>query len=449
MGPEIISAWLQDVDVDADVDVDNKANSSPDFCYLSSLTKPIFPSQTPPKMARRSPRKKPTSACNSDDLDEDIRHPSDDVFDTPRPSRRAAFAQILQNPPTLPSITSARSLTRSTNSNSRSTNSGTRSTNSGTRSRSPIKGVDDLLRLEKPVQWSTVDMVDLQVRMQNSMPSGNACPDLLVSLVGRLNSKYIPCEIREILSQVSPVESTLDFLFTDTETILPSLSQPVTQFLTQPLGTGSGETATQLMRRFALLTEYSNIQSIVAKTNKFNTPSRSEAAWNENVYGPMLDLAVLHASNIAVENITRANIVEKFVPKSAATYNSEFQVKMIDYALALRPEPGFHERLLEFVSHLDHPTFNQTNYHPLRTSPAGIFIGTKARDHGQCITETKIQLGIWVASWFSRVARFPRNTSASTISSKLPYVPILLVDRGTWELYFAFDGQSNWFAGSS
>ncbi|TGJ80086.1 hypothetical protein E0Z10_g8676 [Xylaria hypoxylon] len=341
---------------------------------------------------------------------------------------------------TLPSLTSARSPTRSTNSSTRST--------------SPVKGVDDLLRLEKPVQWNPVDMNDLQRKMQNCMPIGNttAVPHFLQSLIGHLNYKYIPREMREIVKQISPLESTLDLLFTDADTTTPTLSQSQSQsyiqFVIQPFGpqiSNSGELV-QAAQRLALLAEFTNLQSIVTKTNEFNTLSRSEAAWNEKVHGPMLDLAVLHTSNIAVENVTRANIAGRFIPSSAATYDAQFNGRMIDYALVLRPEPGLNERLLDFVSHLDYPTFNQTNYPPLRTWPTGIFVETKAKEHGQCIAEAKIQLGIWAASWFNRVARFPEKTPSSNTSSKppLPFVPILLVDRGSWEVYFAFDDRSRY-----
>ncbi|KAI0540968.1 hypothetical protein GGR58DRAFT_498587 [Xylaria digitata] len=108
----------------------------------------------------------------------------------------------------------------------------------------------------------------------------------------------------------------------------------------------------------------------------------AEAAWNEYVHGPMLDLVVLHTPNVAVENVTRTNIVEEFIPLFAATCDAQFNGKTIDYALVLRLEPGLNERLLDFVSHLDPPSFNQTNYPPLRTWPTGIFVKTKAKEHG-------------------------------------------------------------------
>ncbi|KAI0407331.1 hypothetical protein F4802DRAFT_555051 [Xylaria palmicola] len=459
MGPEIVSAWLQDVlgavnDAASPLKGHDIQLRSPYDCLLdrsfspSVLRPPLDARRTRPKMSRRrSPRKKPTSTRDNDTSEEDAQGIADNgVFDTPRPTRRGIFTQTLQNS-TLPSLTSARSPTRSTNS-------------STTRSTSPVKGVDDLLRLQKPIRWNTLDMNDLQRRMQNSMPkgtdsasttddavlAGNASstenattvPYLLESLIGHLNAKYIPCEMRGLLKDISPLEYNLDFLFMDTDTTTPTLPQSHTQFVTQPLGPQNSERIAQATQRLSLHYELITLQSIVAKTNEFNTLSRSEATWNEKVHGPMLDLAVRHTSNVAVENVTRANIVGKFIPSPAATYEAPFNGRMIDYAFVLRPEPGFNERLLDFVSHLDdHPTFNQSNYPPLRTWPTGIFVETKVKEHGQTVAEAKIQLGIWISSWFKRVSRFPAQGS-------LPFVPILLVDRGNWEVHFAFDSESRY-----
>lgn len=41
------------------------------------------------------------------------------------------------------------------------------------------------------------------------------------------------------------------------------------------------------------------------------------------------------------------------------------------------------------------------------------------------------QLGLWLASWLGRIAAFPSVSRRE----KLPFVPMLLVVRGKWELF--------------
>jgi hypothetical protein len=115
-------------------------------------------------------------------------------------------------------------------------------------------------------------------------------------------------------------------LSTPTST-LPKLDA---EFITEPFGLQEPNSIEKAMHRLALVTEFRSLQSIVDNTIKFSVRGRFEAYWNEKVHGPMLDLAVLHASNVAVENITRANIAGQFLPPIATAYEAYFKGKMID-----------------------------------------------------------------------------------------------------------------------
>ncbi|KAI0099906.1 hypothetical protein GGR51DRAFT_534060 [Nemania sp. FL0031] len=207
---------------------------------------------------------------------------------------------------------------------------------------------------------------------------------------------------------------------------------------------GNSEGFKQTTQRLAMLGDFRSLQSIVANTIEFIRMGRSGAAWNEKIHVPMLGLAVIQKSNVTVENVSKASIIQKFLLSSTPARNAQLNKGTIGYVLALRPEPGFREALLHFISPLDHKTFNQTKYVLLRTWPAGIFI--KINEPGQSVEVAKIQLGIWVASWFNRVATIPREFTPPNVLSRstLPFVPVLLVDRGKWDMFFAFNDQQRY-----
>lgn len=77
---------------------------------------------------------------------------------------------------------------------------------------------------------------------------------------------------------------------------------------------------------------------------------------------------------------------------------------------------------------------------PLCYEPTGVLIKTEVESRRRA--EGKAQLGVWLAAWYGRVAKFapvppPLTTSGSVVD--LPFLPVLLVVCETWELYFAFD----------
>ncbi|WKT50713.1 hypothetical protein QSH57_015683 [Fusarium oxysporum f. sp. vasinfectum] len=107
--------------------------------------------------------------------------------------------------------------------------------------------------------------------------------------------------------------------------------------------------------------------------------------------------------------------------------------KLIDYAFLLRPDKALETRITNFVAELPGvQSFNQSTHGPLRKEPTGVLIETKVESKRQ--GEGKTQLGIWLASWFGRVAKFEG-------SKKLPFLPVILVVCENWELYSAFNKE--------
>lgn len=70
-------------------------------------------------------------------------------------------------------------------------------------------------------------------------------------------------------------------------------------------------------------------------------------------------------------------------------------------------------------------------------APTGVFVETKADE--SCADEGKRQLGLWLASWMSRVAEFSAGAAAR---QPLPFVPVVLVLGNSWTLYFAFERET-------
>ncbi len=141
------------------------------------------------------------------------------------------------------------------------------------------------------------------------------------------------------------------------------------------------------------------------------------------------------------------------------------------FLLRVKDDERLLERVTEFVESLDTPTFNQSAYKPLRCNPTGMFVVTKVDEKRR--SEGRYQLGLWLAAWFGRVSEFPqprslqgslesRKSQASVVSASAstpdrvdslkeaahvgntpPFLPLLSAYCGAWQLYFAFDLESN------
>ncbi|KAI0965885.1 hypothetical protein F4678DRAFT_476297 [Xylaria arbuscula] len=318
------------------------------------------------------------------------------------------------------------------------------------RSQSPIKQANDLVKLDIPVYWRDVSPVELNRRLDDG---GSA--SLLKSIKGVLRKGYLPLELRNILDPELGLDGDDgdDILYAKTPSAPISEAQlRQASFLARTMPDLSSGPAQQVESRLSslvhlqsLLSELEALETIVATTKDYSTVPRAEPSWNESIHSRMLTLAVSHTPSVGIENVTRANIAKDFLPPTSARHVSlPAGSKLIDYAMVLQPSLTLGsgngdkdhegnnklslERVIYFVDKLDYSSFNQSSYSPLCHMPSGIFIETK--------------LGMWLASWYGRVSEFPNLTGHDKLLP--PILPILLIEAGSWELYFAFDAGSHY-----
>ncbi|KAI0478309.1 hypothetical protein F4859DRAFT_479332 [Xylaria cf. heliscus] len=458
MDSSTVLAWLHDV---------YSSSSSPPLSPYSPEHEYHNQTSTMP----RSPKKKvaPDPASDPSQLDNDSQRDSGDnsnqdgdPFTTPRAPVTSALTTRSRSMQSY-SVAQVTSFT----SFPRSPTKSTTASSSYTRSTSPVKQTDDLVRLDKPVySYGDISTENLMRKLQQHGP---ASVDLLIKIKAALRIGYLPIELREILDtemclgeheyalyakrpplpvpNISMLRDANFLISTTLKSLLPS---------SQRNNSKTDEFLPDFLHLQSLISELDMLRKIVSTTKDYGDRIRAEASWNEQVHGRMLELAVLHAPGVGVENITRANIAKEFLPPiSDHNRFSAPSSKLIDYAMVLQPLDLLRaeiaenisdnkrlslSRMVSFVDKLDYPSFNQSSYAPLRSMPSGIFIETKI--NSQKSSEATAQLGIWLASWHNRVSKFPRSDKHKGLPS--PVLPVLKVDSSSWRLGFAFDMDSHY-----
>ncbi|KAI1121445.1 hypothetical protein F5Y10DRAFT_256320 [Nemania abortiva] len=333
------------------------------------------------------------------------------------------------------------------------------------RSTSPVKRPDDLRKLQRPVRWKRLDKAGLRVWMK----SRNTLP-LLNKVQESLRKRYIPVQLRKLLENHLDTPDDDDLYYEhdlDDESYGHSddpqhNSEETPLCLFRPFVSGDDDDSDEsssrldsLMQLVALESERRELQAIVTRSNQFQGDPHAEPAWNDAVHYPLLELAVRHSADVAVENVTRANIARPFIPPANGYVQLPLNGKMIDYTLVLRPPSNFMgtvaaddddrdddlcERISRFVDQLSPRTFNQSTYSPLSLCPAGVFVETKVEM--KKYPEGQVQLGIWLASWFLRIEQFPPPPAGPGQGQQRdrevpPVLPVLIVVANSWELWFA------------
>lgn len=110
---------------------------------------------------------------------------------------------------------------------------------------------------------------------------------------------------------------------------------------------------------------------------------------------------------------------------------AKMQDKMVDYAMALHPNPSMENQIRKLLLKQDASSVNQIFYPPLCFRPAFLHIETKAPFMGG--RGSDVQLAIWVAAGFKRTRLFLENQGRR--GEKLPTMPMLSMHRH--ELYFS------------
>ncbi|UPK92543.1 hypothetical protein LCI18_003478 [Fusarium solani-melongenae] len=181
-----------------------------------------------------------------------------------------------------------------------------------------------------------------------------------------------------------------------------------------------------MARLITLHNELSAIREMVASTIRFTNTPRSEATWNNHIHGPALRLATSAEPHVGAENITQATIAKAFIPP---------------FAWGAQDPGELTVRIADFVDGFDGPrSFNQSTHGPLRYELTGVLIETKVDTRRRA--EGKAQLGVWLAAWYGRIAKFAPWPSEGAGTLGLPFLPVFLVVCEKWELYFAFDRKS-------
>ncbi|KAI0537854.1 hypothetical protein GGR58DRAFT_470108 [Xylaria digitata] len=329
------------------------------------------------------------------------------------------------------------------------------------RSTSPVKRPDDLLKLQRPVRWERLNKGDLRAWMK----SHNALP-LLNKVQVSLRKHYIPTQLREMLEDELDMPDDEDLYYQgNSQSRRPEHNREhrsrrlFQSFVSSGGNDESSSRLDSLMQLVALESEQRELRDIVTSSNRFVEDPHAEPAWNDAVHHPLLKLAVRDSADVAVENVTRANIARPFIPPANGYVQLPLNGKMIDYALVLRP-PGnsngtaaedddrdgsLCRRISRFVDQLSPRTFNQSTYSPLCLCPTGIFIETKVelKKH----PEGRVQLGIWLASWFLRIELFspppPGRQQGQRVDMVPSVLPVLIVVADSWELWFASRGRTD------
>lgn len=328
-----------------------------------------------------------------------------------------------------------------------------------TNSSSPVKRPYDLLALNKPVRWVEISenakQLEAAVAATENANATKLWQGVRRLAQGRLARGMFPLEIGDaIRNHVGLVSPEDDFYFAEQEQTMPAPTPAQIADERRDLeslfgGTAklSDESVRRSIHRSALRAEFASIQDIVRNTKRF-AKGYSEAAWNEDIHRPMLRLATQRVPGVGIYNMTRASIARPYIPQMTARTATEEAAlsaggKMIDYAMALSFEDGqfpqLHSRVIDFINDLSPKTFNNSTYPPLAASPTGVFVETKAESTRY--DEGNAQLGLWLASWLSRITAYPSGSGGH--QKKLPFVPLLLVVGKNWELFFGFDNEDN------
>ncbi|KAK0704275.1 hypothetical protein B0T21DRAFT_268787, partial [Apiosordaria backusii] len=222
---------------------------------------------------------------------------------------------------------------------------------------------------------------------------------------------------------------------------------------------GDASAADEHHRAFAL-GELVALRKIQRKAKSCRELGRSEAAWNMEVHGPLLELALEGHAHVQRELVTTARITKPFVPPMSDLSLAEFaDKKMVDFVMVLVPKPddegegvvggqgdgakGERFRQLAHAVHntvlsqpLDQQSINQTLYPPLMERPIGISIETKADGANEV---GRVQLAIWTAAWHERMMALMAAAGKLYANTRLITMPLLLIVEHSWVLSFVCD----------
>ncbi|KAF4974392.1 hypothetical protein FZEAL_8699 [Fusarium zealandicum] len=185
------------------------------------------------------------------------------------------------------------------------------------------------------------------------------------------------------------------------------------------------------------------LSQIESNTKQYNLSNCSTSSWNMHVHMPIMKHALEDHGTIRVEPSTSAKIAAPFVPATSGR-GTIVKSKMIDFTLlfwlnkgSLRsiphdPAPEDDARLMAGIAKKvraqprDHQMVNHSTYSPLQFAPIACNIETKTPTS---VNLGKLQLSVWTAAWFQRIAEMFPDTTILT-------VPLIHIVGHSWHISF-------------
>ncbi|GKU11075.1 hypothetical protein FLAG1_12089 [Fusarium langsethiae] len=181
-------------------------------------------------------------------------------------------------------------------------------------------------------------------------------------------------------------------------------------------------------------TELAALEKIRDETVKIQTYQASEAEWNLEVHGPLLELALRQLPLVQRNIITTASISKPFVPDTRIdSYYDTSKSKMIDFGLTATPSEHTAAHLAGILDTLPvtERTVNQTTYGSVTKNPIAVSIEIKTSSGS--LEEANAQLGLWIAAWHKRM-NLLKQCHEDIIT-----LPLIIVMEHEWKLLFAVD----------
>ncbi|KAF4340975.1 exostosin 3 [Fusarium beomiforme] len=336
--------------------------------------------ETPRKSRRQSPKRQRQDATPEENTSQETPFNDNQTPTGPaRTLRMAMPSRPFSNPPSLPPSSS------------------TSQSSNRSRSTSPVKR-STLELLQKPVKFIPMDELTVEENIQKTF---NRIFDI------SYGDKFIPNAVeKEIRASGQRAMSGWFFEHSDDKTAY-------------------------YMEELAALLKIKDAARYLEKGGAH------ESAWNLDIHGPLLELALKPFKSLKRELLTHARISPPFIPELRTdSFYDIISSKMIDFGITVQPSASTAQhisKVLNAVPHNKH-SINPTTYNLVRYNPIAVPIETKnTTGH---VEEARVQLGLWVAAWHKRMNALRTN------NEHIITLPLIMTVEHEWKLLFAYDGET-------
>lgn len=361
----------------------------------------IIPSPPPSSTHtnRRSPKRQRINEEAGDVSEQQT--PDDVFFDTDKTPSALNRSLILStvNPPARPFP--------QTHGSGPSTASSARSQSRTSRSSSPVKR-STLQLLKKPVHYVPIEDDPTTQLPEDILPTYDRIVDITVH-----HTSFLPRAVEDEVIATHRRNMIKPYMFFDHD---------------------GDESLAQHKR------ELETLRDIEKAANECQTEEACEAAWNLEVHGPLLKLALDPFPSLSRHILTHARISKPFVPEMRDESAYDFtRTKIVDWGVRIDPSEETSSRLYEMIDRLpfNERSVNQTTYGPVRYCPIAISIETKIAIGA--LEEARLQLGVWTAAWHKRMRLLLNDAESSDNTKRIITLPLVLILEHEWRLLFACD----------